>query len=628
MAELNPEQREFVETIDGPVFVVAGPGSGKTKSLVSRVANIINSGVAPEGVLLLTFTNKAADEMKERAEKINEECGKITACTYHSFCAAQLRKYANYIGFTNEYSILTPADVISCIDIIKTQLKLEKVRSFPKSSLISSLISSSINTATPLSLLIVNNSKASRFKNEILKIADEYVTYKKDRNLMDYDDILVMFLKLLKEQLTVREIIEKTYPYIMVDEAQDSNIIQEEIIYLLRQNIKNIAIVGDVNQSLYRFRGADIKTFMRFPEHFSNCKTVTLFRNYRSVQPILDLANDVLDKHATEGIKTVMRSDKPGEFPDIITTSNQQEEAEYILNKIKELHEAGTPYSEISVLCQISAQSFYLETLLTQDKIPYSKRGGLKFLDRVCVVDTLSFLRVITNPTDEIAWFRVLKLFKGVGETYAQRLSDLAVEKKFDLLTDNPFLTYKFADSLAAFKEKLLSWMYMDNLQDLLDDVIYYYAELRKEALDGYELEEKEEMIAVLKEEIESLQALKSYAENFQDISSYIDSFALDAAFEDEPDGVVISTIHSAKGLEWDNVFVMDCVDGICPRTTVDMEGTPEDNESLRCFYVAITRPRKRLFIMQPTSVMVWGKYQLAEPSHFLDRLETVKASA
>ena len=583
---------------------------------------MIENGIAPSGILLLTFTNKAADEMKERAGRMDERCEDILACTYHSFCAMQLRKYAKYIGFTSAYSILTPADTTSCIDIVKTQLGLEKIKKFPKSKEIAAVLSASVNKEKPLEGLIENDKKLYPYKEEVLRIIEGYKNYKKEHDMMDYDDILALSLKLLVENPKVAEVIEKEYPYIMVDEAQDSNVLQEKIIGEIRKNIQNISIVGDVNQSLYKFRGADIENFMRFPKRFPDCKTIVLDKNYRSTQPILDLANGVLEKHSTEGIKTVMKSGKEGEKPLLMSMQNRKIEAEYVLSEIKRLREEGTPYSEIGVLFQMSYQSFDLETLLNQYNIPYSKRGGLKFLERSFVVDVLSFLRVIANPVDELAWFRVLKLFEGIGDTYAQRLAEIAIEKKHCLLIDNPYSTYKFANDLKDFKSNIDKWL-DDNLQTILDEVIYYYGQLRLRAIETLDEEEAETQRSILKEDIEQLQFLKDYAQGFKDLSSYIDSFALDAAIEEEAEGVVLSTIHSAKGLEWDNVFVLDCVDGICPKTKVVDAGTPEDNEYLRCFYVAITRPRKKLTLLAPQEVRLFGgEVNYVYPSHFLDGLK------
>lgn len=613
--KLNPEQKEMAATLDGPVFTLAGAGSGKTYAMITRLANMIDKGIDPSSILLLTFTNKAADEMKERAKlMVGEQAENITACTYHSFCVQMLRKYSGYAGLRHDFTVISQGDAESAVSLIKTEFKYNKIKGFPQTKTISGWISATINTdATFRSLM--EKTKYSPYINDVAKIKERYIEYKKEREYLDYDDMLVLFYEAIKSNRELAEKISNTYKYIMCDETQDENNIQTGIIDILRSNIKNICIVGDDAQSIYKFRGTNVRNFLSFPERYPETKKITLFRNYRSSQEILDLANNVMNEHMTEGIKKEMQGQFHGDMPEVINVANQNTEAEYVLNKIKLLKAEGLNYSDIAVLERMSTQSLFLEGLLAQSNIPYIKYGGIKFLERSDVVDILSYLRVIVNPTDELAWYRVLKIYEGIGNTYAEKLSKLAVEKKYELLLDNPYKTYKFASILKSLYNTILSWRDMDMP---ISDVIEHYVEYKRELAKIANPIEKTMIDTAFNEEKDELMILAGF--RYSSLAEFLDSFILDQNIEaEETDAVVISTIHSAKGLEWDTVFLLDTVDGYSPM--VDFCGIA-DEEELRCFYVAITRPKNRLYLMQPDMVVKWGKPESAILSRYLKRCE------
>ena len=622
---LNEGQYQAVTTTEGPVLMLAGAGSGKTFSIISRVAYLIDKGVRPERILLLTFTNKAADEMKNRAEKMaGEGCGKITACTYHSFCARMLRQFAPYAGISRDFSIMTPSDCTDVMGRLRAKRHLNKLRKFPPAKAIISMISDAVNKKMTL-LSVLNDDKFHKyadFYTEICELRKDYEEYKKEKDLLDYDDLLTKFRDMLKTNEGVRKAISDRYLYIMVDEYQDTNLIQDEIVMLLRKDCRNLAVVGDDSQSIYRFRGAEVKNIIGFPKRMDGCRIVKLTDNYRSNQKILDLANYVINRHSTEGFPKEMRANHSrGGMPVVIHTEDQFKEAERVLELIEDELKNGIPAQEIAVLYRNSFQSAKLEALLTNRGITFEKYGGIKFLELSYILDALAYLRVISNPHDEIAWYRILQVYDGVGERYAQDISELAVEKGDRLLIDHPHPRHRYAGALASLYVYMQEWRQEEDPAATLKKVISHYLGTKKNTIKNMRLNDesmREEMLEGLKSEKQDLDILVEMAGRFDDIPSFIDSITLDQSRKPETDDdcIILSTIHSAKGLEFTTVIILDCVDGIFPSCE---KGSPEDNEELRCFYVAVTRAKERLYIMQPMNAMRNGKYFWGGSSHYLD---------
>lgn len=366
--KLNKFQYEAVMHDKGPALLLAGAGTGKTRTLIYRVAHLIESGVSPESILLLTFTNKAANEMKERAEKmLKEKCG-ITACTYHSFCVKMLRFYGKMAGISPDFTIISGPDEADIIDIIKSELNFQKLKNMPSASVFASMLSTCVNKRLTLEELL-KEQKYWRFRQnerKLLLLREETKKYKEEHNLFNYDDILLKFDQMLTDYSNIARRIEDTYRYIMVDEYQDTNTLQDSIIRKIRTKNTNLMVVGDDMQSIYKFRGADVQNILSFPKRYTDCKVIYLTENYRSSQEILNLANHVMT-NATEGYQKNLRAQfSSQELPKVYSVNDTKTEAEFVLNRIKAKHAEGIPYNDICVLYRNSFQSYELEVLLNK----------------------------------------------------------------------------------------------------------------------------------------------------------------------------------------------------------------------------------------------------------------------
>lgn len=632
--ELNKEQFDAVQQINGPLLIIAGAGTGKTKTLIHRVAYLIDNGVQPENILLLTFTNAAANEMKKRAvDLLDERCKNITACTYHSFCAKMLRKYGKYINLPSDFSIITPNEVNDAIGLVKAQNKKYAIKGFPRKAECAGIFSECINKCISLEL-VLKQKKFSKFQiyfDLLRDLQEDFIKYKEDKKLLDYDDLLIYFKRLLDNDFMLKYI-GNMYKYIMVDEYQDTNNIQEEIILKLSQNHHNIAVVGDDYQSIYAFRGSNINNILDFPRKFNICNKVILNRNYRSTQEILNLANNIMDKYANFGFKKNMLAENQnrtnGTLPQCICVDTTKEEADFILNKIKQLQNEGIPLNEIAVLERSSFSSFGLENLLNICSIPYEKYGGLKFLEHECILNVLAYLRCITNPYDELAWFRILQLHPGIGETYASRISQKCNEK--DFLIENKYKNKTFYEELILLNNEIERFKDILDFKIQLNEVCEFYIKLRQRVIENMQVEDEENRLAylfALEADKKTLNVLKDMAADYISAIKFLDAIMLDAmSNNDNQDKLIISTIHSAKGLEFHTVFIMDCIDGVFPSTndpeldmTVDKD---TDMEELRCFYVAITRAKENLYLMVPQVIFKYGQVIPGKLSHYLNENE------
>ena len=384
--KLNKEQREAATTIYGNLLILAGAGSGKTYTLVSRIAYMIDSGINPENILLLTFTNKAAEEMKKRIIRdIGETGEKTTALTFHSFCANLLRKYSSLVKIDNNFTVLDSPDSQDAISIAKEEYfeenKIKKTpEDFPSKKNIAAIYSYAINSCSPISD-VIDLFNFTVFKSEIIDILNKYEQYKQEHNLMDYDDLLFNTYQVLNNNEEIREHLDRKYEFISCDEYQDTNILQDKILELLSRNCQNLAVVGDDNQSIYKFRCAEIKNILNFHRRYRGCKVVVLNQNYRSSQEILDFANSIMT-HATEGINKNLQGQFNGEKPEWVIPYDNREEDTFIVKKILEYKRKGIPLNEIAVLIRNARQSFHLEVLLNNYGIPFKKFGGIKFLEK------------------------------------------------------------------------------------------------------------------------------------------------------------------------------------------------------------------------------------------------------
>ena len=621
--KLNKFQYEAVMHDIGPALLLAGAGTGKTRTLIYRVAHLIESGVSPESILLLTFTNKAANEMKERAEKmLKEKCG-ITACTYHSFCVKMLRFYGKMAGISPDFTIISGPDEADIIDIIKSELNFQKLKNMPSASVFASMLSTCVNKRLTLEELL-KEQKYWRFRQnerKLLLLREETKKYKEEHNLFNYDDILLKFDQMLTDYSNIARRIEDTYRYIMVDEYQDTNTLQDSIIRKIRTKNTNLMVVGDDMQSIYKFRGADVQNILSFPKRYTDCKVIYLTENYRSSQEILNLANHVMT-NATEGYQKNLRAQfSSQELPKVYSVNDTKTEAEFVLNRIKAKHAEGIPYNDICVLYRNSFQSYELEVLLNKAGLDFEKYGGIRFLDRAHIKDVLAFLRIYTNPSDELAWFRILQLHIGIGKVYARNISRKCLEYGPEYLIDDCHKRKKYGVHIRKLYDEIQSWEGKEFLEILKSSCAYYAKTLentiRNKKVDSES--DREESLQDLERNKEDITILQEMAKDYDSALAFLDATTLDAtkSKENEEDKLVLSTIHSIKGLEYDTVILLDCIDEILP--SARYIGSPEDNEDVRCMYVAVTRAKNTLYMMVPNIALKYGKAIPGDLSRYIE---------
>ena len=621
--KLNKFQYEAVMHDKGPALLLAGAGTGKTRTLIYRVAHLIESGVSPESILLLTFTNKAANEMKERAEKmLKEKCG-ITACTYHSFCVKMLRFYGKMAGISPDFTIISGPDEADIIDIVKSELNFQKLKNMPSASVFASMLSTCVNKRLTLEELL-KEQKYWRFRQnerKLLLLREETKKYKEEHNLFNYDDILLKFDQMLTDYSNIARRIEDTYRYIMVDEYQDTNTLQDSIIRKIRTKNTNLMVVGDDMQSIYKFRGADVQNILSFPKRYTDCKVIYLTENYRSSQEILNLANHVMT-NATEGYQKNLRAQfNSQELPKVYSVNDTKTEAEFVLNRIKAKHAEGIPYNDICVLYRNSFQSYELEVLLNKAGLDFEKYGGIRFLDRAHIKDVLAFLRIYTNPSDELAWFRILQLHIGIGKVYARNISRKCLEYGPEYLIDDCHKRKKYGVHIRKLYDENQSWEGKEFLEILKSSCAYYVKTLentiRNKKVDSES--DREESLQDLERNKEDITILQEMAKDYDSALAFLDATTLDATKSkgNEEDKLVLSTIHSVKGLEYDTVVLLDCIDEILP--SARYIGSPEDNEDVRCMYVAVTRAKNTLYMMVPKIALKYGKAIPGDLSRYIE---------
>ncbi|MBU1125107.1 MAG: ATP-dependent helicase, partial [Candidatus Omnitrophica bacterium] len=423
--ELNPAQLQAVQSTEGQFLVIAGAGSGKTRTLVYRVASLVEKGITPDQILLLTFTRKAAEEMLRRASLLlDERCQKVSGGTFHSFANGVLRKYAKFLGIAHNFTILDRSDAEDAINLIRTKLGFGKLdKRFPRKGTIAETLSMSVNKAAALEDVLYDEyPQFIEWVEEIKKINQEYKTYKHAHSLLDYDDLLVFLKELLVSHDQVRLALAKKYKYIMVDEYQDTNSLQAYIVCLLACEHKNIMVVGDDSQSIYSFRGANFKNIMDFPKLFKEAKVITLEENYRSTPPILSMTNELIRFAKDKFEKNLYTQKKGGAVPLFVDVRDEHAQSRYIVDKILALREEGVGLRQIAVLFRSGWHSHDLEIELVNRNIPFAKYGGQKFVEAAHIKDVLAFLRLIHNRLDQVSWYRVLLLLRGIGTKTAQRI--------------------------------------------------------------------------------------------------------------------------------------------------------------------------------------------------------------
>ena len=600
---LNPAQLAAVTHRDGPLLVVAGAGSGKTRTLIYRVARLIESGVPPGAILLLTFTRRAAQEMLRRAEQlVGDRAGAVAGGTFHSFANSVLRRMGAPMGLKPNFTILDRSDMEDVINLLRTRMGLaSRERRFPKKSTIAEAISMARNKRRPLEEEIeIDFPHLGEHETEILELAKNYESYKRERGLLDYDDLLYRLAELLEQYENVRRRVSDSYRYIMIDEYQDTNLIQADLVRLLAMNHRNVMAVGDDAQSIYSFRGANFRNIMDFPAIFPGAKIVKLEENYRSIQGILDVANDVISRAGEKYTKALFTQREGGFRPFLVRAQDEHMQSRFVAQRILELREEGVELSDIAVLFRSSFHSFDLELELQRRDIPFIKRGGFKFIETAHIKDVLAHLRVIANPADAVSWLRVLTLVKGIGHRTAERTIDTLVA------SDDPAgVIAKFAEKarggadgglkrLGALLAELRSGEKRPPEQIALT-LEYYLPVMREAYADDYPKRERD------------LEHFQNLTERYKSLEQMLADMALEPpndsldgvlATDSEDEHLTLTTIHSAKGLEWKVVFLIWAADGRFPGP--QSVGDDEIEEERRLMYVASTRARDELYLSYP----------------------------
>jgi DNA helicase-2/ATP-dependent DNA helicase PcrA len=605
--ELNASQYEVVTEADGPCLVLAGAGSGKTRTLIYRVAYLLEKGVRPEEILLVTFTNKAAQEMRNRVELLLKAKAKGLWCgTFHHIGNRTLRMYGRQFGLSEDFGILDDED---SRDLVKACVKSLDVRTlegrFPKPAVVQSILSFAVNAKKSIADVVEKNySYLSPCVRDFERIRALYAEKKRKTQNLDYDDLLVKWIELLQKSPEVREKLSRQFRYCLVDEYQDTNRLQHEVIGILSAHHQNLLVVGDDAQSIYSFRAADVRNILRFPEDHANARIFKLETNYRSTRPILELANHSIRHNVHQFPKTLKSVQPDGSAPQYVRVRDTRQEAAFVAQRILEFTEAGLELGQIAVLFRAHYQAAEVEMELAKRGIPYIVRGGVRFFEQAHVKDVLAYLRILMNPLDEIAWIRALTLQPGIGPAYAGKIFD-QVEKEGAALpkvVDARFgesLPPKVRDGFTAFKRifrGLLKEGLMDHPDQLIEEVLEQG--YNKHVLMNFEN---------ARERLEDLKELVNFAHTYKNLKDFLSDVTLREGFrgetiaeageEDPREELVLSTIHQAKGLEWRAVFVIGLSEGQFPHAK-SMENEDELEEERRLFYVASTRAKEELVLV------------------------------
>ena len=626
---LNKEQQQAVQHTEGPLLILAGAGSGKTKVLTVRIAHLLAQGVNPYEILAITFTNKAAKEMKSRVEGlVGDVANRIWLSTFHSFCAKFLRfEIDSFLGYNSNFTIYDTSDSQAVIKAALKALNLDD-KYYPVGAMIAA-ISDAKNQ-----LLFASDFRKQARDFYQQKVADVYEYYERElrkNNALDFDDLLLVAVKLLQSNTAVLDKYSHRFRYVMIDEYQDTNHAQYVLAKLLASHWKNIAVVGDADQSIYAWRGADIQNILDFEKDYLNCTSIKLEQNYRSTKIILDAANAVIDNNEGRPEKNLWTDKIEGAKIQHFTAQSEHEEAAFIGDTIAKKHDIhDVPYGDMAILYRTNAQSRVLEEALIKRALPYTMVGGTKFYDRKEIKDVLAYLRVLYNPFDDLSLLRIINVPKrSIGATTVAKLQDYAREKGTSL-----FMTLTQLHLIDSIKGKtkekleefgiliftLVSEMEDKTVLDILESILDrtgYLAQL-EESTDPQD-----------QARAENIGELLSVAKDFQDtnpsgtVEDFLEQVALvnDVdSFEQEEAKVTLMTLHAAKGLEFPIVFLCGLEEGLFPHSRTLMN-SEEIEEERRLAYVGITRAEKELYISNATTRTVFGRTSSYLPSRFIDEI-------
>ncbi len=602
LKDLNPQQLAAVTHGDGPVLVVAGAGSGKTRTLACRVAWLISQGVNPDRILLLTFTRRAAREMLDRASSAIDDqaaLARVWSGTFHAVANRLLRVYSKVSGIPSDFTILDQSDAEDTLDVIRQKVTdAQKKGRFPRKGTLLSIYSRRMNSGEELEAILKKLYPwCVKWKEELKTIFKEYTALKQKRNTLDYDDLLLYWYYLLEDPKAAEQISGR-FDHILVDEFQDTNKLQSDILVRMRSSIKNIMAVGDDAQSIYSFRAATVRNMLDFPKLFPGTSVVTLEQNYRSCPPVLETTNVLISQSKERFSKNLFSTRQGGERPQIITCKDELQEADMVIERVLMHYEQGIPLRKQAVLFRAGSHSASLELALIKKEIPFHKYGGLKFLEAAHIKDFVALIRILENQRDEMAWFRILQLFDGVGPATASSIFEHLRLSNFnpDSLGSAP-VPKTVQLELLKLRKMLVDLLKNElDLSSQLDRIRTFYKPL---------LEDNYENSSPRQSDIEHLVELSG---NSRSRTQFLSDLVLDPPVSTsdlagpplrDEDFLILSTIHSAKGCEWDAVYLIHAADGCLP-SDMSTESDEEIEEELRLAYVAMTRARDHLYVLWP----------------------------
>lgn len=624
-AKLNSEQLRAVFHENGPALVLAGAGTGKTRTLTYRVARLVEDGYDPSRILLLTFTKKAAQEMIGRASTLLAgRCDKVAGGTFHAFAWRTIQRFAPQEPNAARFTVMDQSDANDAMGLVRSRFDVRThKRRFPSKEALQAIYSKAVNKARPLSEIIeLEYPGFVEYSDMVVDVIRAYTEYKIKHNILDYDDLLLRLLSLSRDPL-VGEHLKRQYAMIMVDEYQDVNPIQHQIVLALAGNQGNVMAVGDDAQSIYSFRGADVRNIHSFPSEFQSCQIIRMEENYRSTQEILDVANCILDEAPNAFKKTLWSSVDGGELPIRVQCRDERQQSEFVAQQILEYREMGVALSEIAVLFRSGHLSFDLEIELSKVNIPFRKVGGLRFTEASHIKDLLALIKLTVNARDAVSWYRVLCLLEGVGSKTASRIIETVVGHDTPLEALREEKTTKAAVSIGGLMDvvraahgtaspgecaRLLAGWYKGEMERIYDDSQRRW------------------------KDVESLVAIAS---GYRSTGAFLDDVALDPpneALQDIDDGdgeaefVTLSTIHSAKGLEWKVVFGIWINEGTLPSSKAAGDALAIEEER-RLLYVLCTRAERQLILSYPAVMASWERGEaLGLQSRFLDPIASERS--
>jgi DNA helicase-2/ATP-dependent DNA helicase PcrA len=612
--DLNEEQKKVVLEADGPSLVIAGPGSGKTRTVIYRLGYLIALGYSPNNIMLLTFTNHAAKNMINRATAlIGEKAEDIWGGTFHHVGNRILRIFGKEISLKGDYNILDREDSADLIDECLEEMGEEELGK----NLVLEIFSYKVNTGKNWDEVLKIKAPHIIEKVDLIeRVFKRYEERKRELNLVDYDDLLMFWYKLLMDKDKVKKILNDKFIWLLVDEYQDTNWLQGEIVRLMREENKNVLVVGDDAQCIYSFRGATIDNILNFPNIFLGTKIFYLEYNYRSTPEIIALANEIIKRNVNQYPKTIKPVLKSGSKPKLVWVRDEEEEAQFVAEVIKNMHQEGIKYKNIGVLFRSNYHSMSLQMELTTQGIPYEVRGGLRFFEQAHIKDMLSILKILYNPQDELSAQRFFKLFPGIGRAYSKKLASILRETRDFERIFQISVSGRTLEGIRRIKDlwDKIKNIPLDRFSDIL--LIFYNEEYKNYLETKYpDFKDREKDVIQL---INFSQKYKSLGDFLSELTLY--TYAGEKLMEEEEeekDYVVLSTIHQAKGLEWDVVFILRLVQGEFP-SYKSMDNLEEER---RLFYVAVTRAKRELFVITHMMRRFKDMNIFSKPSIFIEEL-------